>query len=194
MDLTTNMSIRSKLVILLLLTCILSILIIAWQGYRSAKDALSEATHNQLNTLRTAKTLQVKSYFDNIENQILGFADNRVVIEALNEFRTAFHLANRESLSEKDKTQLNKYYRKDFIPRLKEGTGGESEVNHFLPKSGATVVVQQFSSAAISCWSIKNVLRKTTLRLPILRGCEVDQHPYLSIPLCDRKVIVSRPH
>ena len=142
MDFTKNMSIRSKLVILLLLTSILSILIIAWQGYRSAKNALNEAAHNQLNTLCTEKIQQVKSYFDSIENQILGFADNRVVIEALNEFRTAFHLANRESPSEKDKAQLNKYYRKDFTPRLKEGTGSELEVKHFLPKSGATSYLQ----------------------------------------------------
>jgi len=123
-------------------------MIIAWQGYRSAQDALNEATHNQLNTLRSAKTQQVKSYFKNIENQILGFADNRVVIEAISEFRTAFHLANRESLTDEHKTELENYYRKEFIPRLKERTGGESEVKNFVPKSGAAAYLQYHYMAA----------------------------------------------
>ncbi|MEE9302526.1 MAG: adenylate/guanylate cyclase domain-containing protein [Thiotrichaceae bacterium] len=142
MGLTNNLSIRSKLVLLLLLTSIFSIMIIAWQGYRSANDALSEATYNQLNTLRAAKTQQVASYFKNIENQVLGFAENRVVIEALNEFRTAFHLANRESLSEGETIELENYYRKEFIPRLNERIGGKPEVNHFLPKTGAAAYLQ----------------------------------------------------
>ncbi len=148
MGFAKNLSIRSKLVLLLLLTSLFSIMLIAWQGYRSAQDALSEATYNQLNTLRSAKTQQVKSYFRNIENQVLGFADNRVVIEAVNEFRTAFHLANRESLNAENKETLNTFYRKEFIPRLKERTGGEFEVKNFVPTSGAAAYLQYHYIAA----------------------------------------------
>lgn len=148
MGFTNNLSIRSKLVLLLLLTSLFSIMLIAWQGYRSAQDALSDATFNQLNTLRAAKTQQVKAYFTNIENQVLGFADNRVVIEAVNEFRTAFHLANRESLSDKNKAQLDSFYRKEFIPRLKERTGSEAEVKNFVPTSGAAAYLQYHYMAA----------------------------------------------
>jgi len=142
MGLTKRLSIRSKLVILLLLTSILSILIIAWQGYRSAKDALTEATHNQLNTLRSAKTHQVKSYFTNISNQTQGFADNRIVIDAVNEFRTAFHLANRESVSNDQKKSILEHYRNKFIPGLKDRIGGEHEAKHFAPDTGASAYLQ----------------------------------------------------
>jgi len=142
MGLTNRLSIRSKLVFLLLTTSIFSILIIAWQGYRSAKDALNEATFNQLNTLRTAKTQQVESYFNNISNQAQGFAENKVVIDALNEFRTAFHLANRELIDDEIKNSLGEFYLNEFIPRLKDRLGGEPEVKHYLPINAATAYLQ----------------------------------------------------
>ena len=56
MKFPVRLSIRSKLVVTLLLTSIISILIVAYQGYRSAQDALAEATNNELKTLRAAKT------------------------------------------------------------------------------------------------------------------------------------------
>lgn len=142
MGLTKRLSIRSKLVILLLLTSILSILIIAVLGYRSARDALNEAAYSQLNTLRSAKSQQVNSYFTNISNQAQGFADNRVVIDAVNEFRTAFHLANRESINDEQKKSIEAFYRNEFIPRLKDRIGGEHEVKHFAPDTGASAYLQ----------------------------------------------------
>ena len=142
MGLTNRLSIRSKLVFLLLATSIASILIIAWQGYQSAKVALNEATYNQLNTLRAAKTQQIDSYFSNISNQVQGFADNQVIIGALNEFRTAFHLANRESISEEQQKSVDNFYRKSFIPRLKNRIGGEHESKHFIPTSTAATYLQ----------------------------------------------------
>ena len=142
MGITKRLSIRSKLVILLLATSILSILIIAWQGYTSARTALTEATHNQLNTLRSAKTQQVESYFTGISNQVQGFADNRVVIDAVNEFRTAFHLAARESVSDEQVEAVQAFYRKEFIPRLQKRIGGEHEVAHFAPTDAAAIYLQ----------------------------------------------------
>ena len=142
MGLANRLSIRSKLVFLLLATSIVSILIIAWQGYQSAREAMNEATYNQLNTLRSAKVQQIDSYFSNISNQVQGFAHNRVVIDAVNEFRTAFHLANRESTTEDQKKLVESFYRKEFIPRLKNRIGGEHEVKHFVPKTAASSYLQ----------------------------------------------------
>ena len=67
---------------------------------------------------------------------------NRVVIDAVNEFRTAFHLANRESTTEDQKKLVESFYRKEFIPRLKNRIGGEHEVKHFVPKTAASSYLQ----------------------------------------------------
>ena len=142
MGLANRLSIRSKLVFLLLATSIVSILIIAWQGYQSAREAMAEATYNQLNTLRSAKVQQIDSYFSNISHQVQGFANNRVIVDAVNEFRTAFHLANRESITEEQQKSVENFYRKEFIPRLKNRIGGEHEVKHFIPKTAATSYLQ----------------------------------------------------
>ena len=142
MGLTNRLSIRSKLVFLLLSTSIASILIIAWQGNQSAKVALNEAAYDQLSTLRAAKTQQIGSYFDNISNQVQGFADNRIIIDAINEFRTAYHLANRESISQEQQESVGNFYRKSFIPQLKKRIGGEHESKHFIPATTASAYLQ----------------------------------------------------
>lgn len=142
MGLANRLSIRSKLVFLLLATSIVSISIIAWQGYQSAREAMNEATYNQLNTLRSAKVQQIDSYFNNISNQVQGFASNRVIIDAVNEFRTAFHLANRESITDDQKKSVENFYRKEFITRLKNRIGGEHEIKYFIPKTTAASYLQ----------------------------------------------------
>ncbi len=142
MGLTNRLSIRSKLVFLLLATSIASILIIAWQGYQSAKGALNEAAYDQLSTLRAAKTQQINSYFNNISNQVQGFSDNRIVIDAINEFRTAYHLASRESVSEQQHLSVEEFYRQEFIPQLKKRIGGEHEIKHFIPTRTAPAFLQ----------------------------------------------------
>ncbi len=143
-----RLSIRSKLVILLLLASFVSIGVVGYQGFRSARDALNEAIYNELTTLRAAKTQQVQAYFSDIHDQVLAFAENRTIIEALNEFRTAYHLAERESISEPQRQQLAEYYRSEFVPRLKDRMGGEPEVKHYLPGDAAAAWLQYHYIAA----------------------------------------------
>ena len=148
MNLGSRLSIRSKLVILLLLASIVSMLVVAWQGYRSGKDALTHAVVNQLTTLREAKAQQVKAYLSDIHDQVLALSENSAIIAALDEFRTAYRLAEREELSSEAKQALAAYYRKAFIPRLKERMGGEPEVGHYMPEGGAAAYLQYHYIAA----------------------------------------------
>ena len=148
MHFSGRLSIRSKLVILLLLASFVSIAVVGYQGFRSARDALDEAVYKELTTLRAAKTQQVQAYFSDIHDQVLAFAENRTIIEALNEFRTAYHLAERESVPEPQKQQLVEYYRREFVPRLKDRMGGEPEVKHYLPDDAAAAWLQYHYIAA----------------------------------------------
>ena len=148
MNFTSNLSIRSKLVIMLLMATIISILVVGFQGYRSAKGALNDAVFNQLTTLRAAKTQQVQAYFSDIHNQVLGFSENRTIIEALNEFRTAYRLAGRESISEAAQMTLTDYYRKEFIPRYQERMGQSLVASNFVPETGAAAYLQYHYMAA----------------------------------------------
>ncbi len=142
MSFSGRLSIRSKLVILLLLASFASIAVVGYQGFRSARDALNEAIYNELTTLRAAKTQQVQAYFSDIHDQVLAFAENRTIIEALNEFRTAYNLAQYESISAVQQQQLAEYYRREFIPRLKDRMGGEPEVRHYLPDDSGAAWLQ----------------------------------------------------
>ncbi len=148
MNFSRHLSIRSKLIVLLLLASFISIAVVGYQGFRSAREALNEAVYNELTTLRAAKTQQVQAYFSDIHDQVLALAENRTIIEALNEFRTAYHLAGQEPVSISQQRQLAEYYREEFVPRLKERMGGEPEVKHYLPDSAAAIWLQYHYIAA----------------------------------------------
>lgn len=142
MSLTGGLSIRSKLIILLLITTIACIFVVAYQGYHSANNALRQAVVNQLTTLREAKAEQIKVALSNSRDQFLAFAENRAIVDALSEFRTAFQLVSRESVSEDAKKKLAGYYQKEFIPRLKAHLGGVPEVKHYIPEANAATYLQ----------------------------------------------------
>lgn len=137
-----RLSIRSKLVIALLLASFASMAVIAYQGYRSGKEAITEGIHGQLTTLRQAKTEQVQAYFQTIHDQTLAFAENRDVIEALSEFRTAFRLADRAALDKVERDSLAAFYREQFLPHLQERMSGDPQSKHFIPQQRAAAYLQ----------------------------------------------------
>ncbi len=137
-----RLSIRSKLVIALLLASFASMSVIAYQGFRSGKEAITEGIHGQLTTLRQAKTEQVQAYFQTIHDQTLAFAENRDVIEALSEFRTAYRLADRTVLEDEQKKELSAFYREQFLPRMRERMAGEPQSKHYLPEQRAASYLQ----------------------------------------------------
>ena len=63
-----QLSIKSKLILMLLLASGFSTLFTAALGYRSGQINLTDRVFNQLTSVRASKAYQIEAYFRNIQN------------------------------------------------------------------------------------------------------------------------------
>ena len=54
----------------------------------TSSDALEKETRNQLVSLREMKKTQVEDYFNTIQNQVLTFSNDAMIIEAMEDFKS----------------------------------------------------------------------------------------------------------
>lgn len=129
-------SIRAKLFAAFVGTGVLSILVLAWLGHSSSKQALTETVHNQLISIRETRALEVESYFQTIRNQVLSFSENSMIVDAMVGFKEAFHTeGNRIVPSELTPFEpaLRNTYHSVLLKKLKEN-GEEATLDTYWPQ------------------------------------------------------------
>jgi class 3 adenylate cyclase len=85
-----RLSIKSKLIVMLLTVSSCSILVTAYLGYQSGQANLTDRVFSQLTSLRASKAYQIESYFKTIRNHIQTMSEDPAVVEAMKEFATAY--------------------------------------------------------------------------------------------------------
>ncbi len=142
MPLLSHLSIKSKLILMLLAVSGLSIFVTAVLGYRSGKENLTNRVSNQLTSVRASKAHQIESYFQTIRNHTQTLSENPSVISAVQEFTSAHKQLNKTSLSKEADRKLSEYYAQIFLPRLMQGRTGTPILHSYLPKPPASQYLQ----------------------------------------------------
>jgi len=117
--------------------------------YTSLFNQLTELNYEskfaQLKSITFTKKRNVEYYFDIIRNQILTFAENTMVVEAVQELKQAFYTID-ENLSEAQllamKESLHKYYLQEFVPTLNDYTSNPASADQYLPQTVEATVLQ----------------------------------------------------
>lgn len=130
-----RLSIQSKLMSMLLAVSIGSIVVIAYQGYRSGRDAIRGSIENQLKSVRAGKAAQIEDYFSGLRSQVDVLGSSVTVEEAAAALNAAYPkvLDQSGSIDGKKIGSLRDYYRNEFAPRLEEGTGASANPDAYLP-------------------------------------------------------------
>lgn len=137
MRIFNRLSVQSKLMTMLLAVSISSIMVIAYEGYRSGRNALSRSAVNQLISLRTAKAGQIEGYFFILRNELKVVGRSPSTVKAMKNFAATFKTVLGESKSIDGTTvgSLRQFYKDEFAPRLAENTGINVNSDVFLPAS-----------------------------------------------------------
>ena len=117
------MSIRSKLLITLIVFGAAAVAGTAWIGYFNAKRSLTEAAMNQLTGIRRSRAYHVESYFRSIRNHAMTLSEDRMFIAAMEEFRDAFRKTDTPQPPEVISAVQNSY-RNVFYPQLNSFCAG----------------------------------------------------------------------
>ena len=133
-----QLSIRSKIILILLLTGLACLAAGAIIGYLAGEAALTQSVEGRLTTLREIKRLRVEAYVRNELRFTTAVATSLETIEATKEFIAAFRDMRAEiqadpSAMQADKAVLETWYNQDLIPRLDKIAGSHMPVEGLMP-------------------------------------------------------------
>ena len=143
-----HISIKSKLIVMLLAVSGCSILVTAYVGYQSGQSNLNKRVFNQLTSIRASKAYQIESYFKNIRNHTETLSEDPSIIAAMRSFTDAYQILQTEKVTNPINTKIQQYYNQEFLPRLIQSTGGSPLVESYTPKAAASQYLQYHYIAA----------------------------------------------
>lgn len=136
MFLTKRLSIQSKLILLLLVTSLTSLLTMAFIGYTSARDALKDRVFSQLTGYREARADMLGDYLKFLRGKALTLSEDRMVVDAVKEFRTAYQGLADKPLPPEQEERLKGYYREEYLPALAKNLDAKLALEAYLPRCG----------------------------------------------------------
>jgi class 3 adenylate cyclase len=138
-----NLSVQSKLMVILLVVAVTCIGGISWISYSTSKTALTGAAFNQLTSVRASKKIQIEAFFKTIRFQVSNLANDRMIVDAARELTGGFAQFKNRKLDPDRERRLEAFYRDEFVPRLARGTGEKPRLEAYLP-AGAAARYAQF--------------------------------------------------
>ncbi len=117
-------SIRNKLLVTMLVAALVPLIAVSVVINSFASSSLMEQTFDRMTAVRTIKQQQLNNYLNTIKGQAATFAEDRMIVEAMEDFRTSFsksRLENETTRADLDRMrdELKNYYSNQF--------GGEFE-------------------------------------------------------------------
>lgn len=128
-----RLAVQSRLIVLLLAVSLGSILAIGWIGYRSARDSITYAVQQQLQSVRHSKTTALVDTLKGLRDQVLSISDGRLATDGMAGFRRGMAGLQDASLEPEQEEKLRRWYAEEFIPELKSHLGGAPMVEQYLP-------------------------------------------------------------
>jgi class 3 adenylate cyclase len=140
-----SLSIKSLLLLMLLLVSIGSNVVVGVIGYLNGTDSLSDAAYSRLIEVRDARSREVTALFDTVQNSLLLASRNSAVVDAelafaagVRELDTASDSAEGgPALTPEERAELTAYFTDQFGPRLASATGEDADASSFVPASAS---------------------------------------------------------
>ncbi|MDP4021888.1 adenylate/guanylate cyclase domain-containing protein [Methylobacterium sp. NEAU 140] len=120
-----SLSLRSKILLMILPLSLLSMALMAVIGYSTAADGLTRQAFAELTAIRASKKQQIETYFRTLRGTFSSFGDDLGVASAAQALTEGFNQLGRQKLSPERAKALAAFYRDDFVPRLNKIPGFE---------------------------------------------------------------------
>ena len=141
----SQLSIKSRLLIMLLGVSAISIAVVATVNYFDSYSALRDRIFAQLTSLRAIKADRIENYFKDLELEAEGLAAGPIVEQAMQDFILAYRELKESGKNPESDARLEAWYAEEFIPRLANRVEGSPSVAAHLPDDpGARYLQSRF--------------------------------------------------
>ncbi|MEG3841782.1 adenylate/guanylate cyclase domain-containing protein [Microcoleus sp. herbarium14] len=148
MQLLKQLSIKTKLIVMLLVVSLCAMLASTYICSSSGKAILTEKVFNQLTSLRAAKTYQIQDYFETLHNHSETLSEDLTVVAAMQELNTAYRQLEASTVPADFDAKIDNYYQTQFIPKLTRTQEGSPVLESYTPKTAAARYLQYHYIAA----------------------------------------------
>lgn len=141
-------SLKSKLILLLLLVSLISAAVFGFLGWRNNRSTVTDLYFGALVAIRRSKADQLEAYFHSMRSQVETLSENDMVIDAMIAFNKSFRTLRNQSIPTNIEKGLENYYTTQFFPKLFANLPGEAEYGLYRPADPAGVYLQYHYVAA----------------------------------------------
>ncbi len=135
------LSIRSRIILMLLMVSTFAAFVLIYIGYQNGKEAITQGSFNQLKGIRASKQYQIETYFEQTESVVEIMADNKEILNALKDFKKGFRKLSNNKLQVDCRQELSIHYDK-FVDRLSENMDIKPSTELYYPTSQAACYLQ----------------------------------------------------
>lgn len=137
-----RLSVKSKVVLMLLSVSLLSALVVGILGWRSSRTALSRTIFDNMTAIRRGKAEQLEAYFRNMRYAVEVLSEDDMIIEAMVRFNRAFRQLENETIPQEWDAALEAYYTSQFFPRFFANLPGQADYDLYRPQNQAGLYLQ----------------------------------------------------
>ncbi len=139
-----KVSIKSKFLMMILSTAMVCIAVIGFQGLHYGKDSLTKSMYDHLTSLKSARTQQIESYFQDKRSLMKTFSTEHTIIDAMSEFSAGFNLLDiyKVDIDKNASMRLNNFYENSFVEMLNENSIQEYSHTSLVPKKEVVKYLQ----------------------------------------------------
>ena len=144
----TKLKIRGKLSVAMVLVCTVPLIVSAVILHDMVGRALQDRTLDQLESLRSAKQMQIERYFAAIRDQVITLSQSRMLIDAANELVATFYATDDDGFVAQPPLQdmqrvVSDFYEREFASTYTAQNDGASvNLTGMIPADALAVRAQ----------------------------------------------------
>jgi len=109
-----NISVKSRLSIILVLVTLVSSLVIGLLGWTNGRNALQLTITNQMTSTRAAQAYHLEEYFQQVFSHTKTLAQDRMLVNAMKQFRAGYNIGLYRTLGDEQTRAVGNYYNDSF--------------------------------------------------------------------------------
>src|SRR6185436_1473523 len=113
MPYTRSLSVQSKLIAAFVLLTLVTIGVVSWIGYVSARQSLRAASERELMGLQRSKTVVVQNLLRAARNEALSLASSSTTIQSARELLAAYKQLAREPVTAEMQAVVRRFYKEE---------------------------------------------------------------------------------
>ncbi len=147
------MKIETKLTTTFFLIAFISMLVVGVISFYRAKTSFKKEASSRLTAVREMKAVQITSYFNQIEDQLLSFSENPAIIQAMEEFKKGFNSVEEELSTtsvtvNKSKQHIEHYLDTALMPRLNKNLVIKIKKEEIVSNQSNAIILQDLYMAS----------------------------------------------